>query len=40
MELLVKFIEVHYNIAGTCQDEVSFMLDREVQIVPFVGKDG
>ena len=40
MELLVKFIKVHYKIMSMGRDEISFRVDREVQVVAFIGKEG
>ena len=40
MELLMKFIEVHYKVASMGRDEVLFRVDGEVQIVAFVSEEG
>ena len=40
LELLVKFVEVHYKIASMGGDEVSFRVDREVWVVALIGKEG
>ena len=40
MELLMKFVEVHYKVASMGIDEVSFRVNGEVQVVGFVGTEG
>ena len=40
LELLVKLIEVHYKVANTGGDEVSFRVDGEVWVVALIGKEG
>ena len=40
LELLVKFIKVHYKVANTGGDRVSFRMDREVWVVAFIGEEG
>ena len=40
LKLLVKFIKVHYKVARAGRDEVSFRVDREVQVVAFIGEEG
>ena len=39
-ELLVEFVEVHYEVAGVGRDEVAFGVDGKIQIVALVGKEG
>ena len=39
-ELLVEFVEVHYEVAGTGRDEVTFGVDRKIWIVALVGEEG
>ena len=36
----VKSIKVHYKVVSMGEDKVSFRVDREVQVVAFVGKEG
>ena len=40
LKLLVKIIKVHYKVARAGRDEVSFRVDREVQVVAFIGEEG
>ena len=40
LELLVKFIEVHYKVTSAGRDEVLFRVDREVWVVALIGKEG
>ena len=39
-ELLVKFVEVHYKVAGAGRDKVVFRVDRKVRIIALVGEEG
>ena len=39
-ELLVKFVEVHYKVAGVGRDEVAFGVDGKVWNVALVGEEG
>ena len=39
-ELLVEFVEVHYEVVGTGRDEVSFRVDGKIRVVAFVGEEG
>ena len=39
-ELLVEFVEVHYEVTGAGRDEVAFGVDRKIWIVALVGKEG
>ena len=39
LELLVKLVEVHYKVAGTGGDKVSFRVDREVWVVALIGEE-
>ena len=36
----MKFIEVYYKVVIVGGDEVLFRVDREVQIVAFIGEEG
>ena len=40
LELLVKFVKVHYKVVTLGRDEVSFRVDGEVWVVAFIGKEG
>ena len=40
MELLVKFVEVHYKVMSVGRDEFLFRVNREVWVVAFVGEEG
>ena len=40
LELLVKFIKVHYKVVSTGRDKVLFRVDGEVWVVALVGKEG
>ena len=39
-ELLVEFVEVHYEVAGAVRDEVAFGVDGKIRIVALVGEEG
>ena len=39
LELLVKFVEVHYKVTSAGRDEVSFRVDREVWVVALIGEE-
>ena len=38
-ELLVKLVDVHYKVAGTGGDKVSFGVDREIWVVALIGEE-
>ena len=40
LELLAKFVEVHYKVVGAGRDKVVFGVDGKVWIVALVGKEG
>ena len=40
MELLAKFVEVHYKVVGAGRDKVVFGVDGKVWIVALVGEKG
>ena len=40
LELLVKFVEVHYKVVSMGGDEVLFRVDGEVQVVALISKEG
>ena len=39
-ELLVKFIEVYYEVVGAGRDKVTFGVDGKIRIVALVGEEG
>ena len=39
-ELLVEFVEVHYEVAGAGRDEVVFGVDGKIWVVALVGEEG
>ena len=40
MELLVRFVEVHYKVVSVGRDEVLFRVDGEVHVVALIGEEG